>query len=405
MRNLLVFLPLFISLCSATGCAMLQDAGILPPERSAISPYGYFERTGNMHIPRAGHTATLLPNGKVLIAGGYTLKKVGKIHERELVKQAELYDPKTGQFTLTGRFNEPHNGTYSFYPGGINGNGILLPNNKVFFVGLPSTHAELYNITTGHFELSGAMLQPRQNGYVQLLNNDKNVILVGGTLPREKKITEPASAMQVWQTELFDIKSGKFKLGSVMPALKGFRVGNMHGRTLIDNDWLLYYSTPQTLAYSIQKNSFKHVKSTQKYFDNRTWYILPSNRLLLPDFEGSPFGFMGTTPPLTFENIGLNKLKRFKPLEDIAKLAQGHQLSDHVVLFIGGGTRSLTSKEARLYDHNLQKLYPLPKMLNEHGASSSVSQLNANKALICGGTDGFKKLSNHCEIFHNTYRN
>ena len=40
----------------------------------------------------AGHTATLLPNGQVLVAGGATNTGI-----------AELYDPATGTWTTTGR--------------------------------------------------------------------------------------------------------------------------------------------------------------------------------------------------------------------------------------------------------------------------------------------------------------
>ena len=49
-----------------------------------------FAATGSMATARFGHTATLLPDGRVLIAGG----NVGTC--------AELYDPSTGTFTATG---------------------------------------------------------------------------------------------------------------------------------------------------------------------------------------------------------------------------------------------------------------------------------------------------------------
>src|SRR5207247_85261 len=62
-------------------------------------PTGYFSPTGNMTVPRTGHTATLLPNGKVLIAGGANIE-VGRAEE--VWATAELYDPNTGAFSSTG---------------------------------------------------------------------------------------------------------------------------------------------------------------------------------------------------------------------------------------------------------------------------------------------------------------
>ena len=55
-----------------------------------------FSATGNMTTPRIFHTATLLPNGKVLIAGGAD-------KSYQALTNAELYDPATGTFAPTGR--------------------------------------------------------------------------------------------------------------------------------------------------------------------------------------------------------------------------------------------------------------------------------------------------------------
>ena len=53
-----------------------------------------FEETGNLSTARDYHTATLLPNGQVLVAGGATLNGP--------LASAELYDPATGTWTATG---------------------------------------------------------------------------------------------------------------------------------------------------------------------------------------------------------------------------------------------------------------------------------------------------------------
>ena len=53
--------------------------------------------TGSLSTPRAGHTATLLPNGKVLVVGGS-----GAAGEPDT---ADLYDPATGTWSFTGNLN------------------------------------------------------------------------------------------------------------------------------------------------------------------------------------------------------------------------------------------------------------------------------------------------------------
>ncbi len=73
--------------------------------------------TGNVSTARAGHTATLLQNGKVLIAGGATSSNVAN--------SAELYDPTTGAWSVTGGLNVPR---YLF-------TATLLRNGKVLVAG------------------------------------------------------------------------------------------------------------------------------------------------------------------------------------------------------------------------------------------------------------------------------
>lgn len=71
-----------------------------------------------MLTARFHHTATLLQDGKVLIAGGDTVCYLGFPCLR--AASAELYDPATGSFTTTGSMS-------TIRPTG----GVLLPNGRV----------------------------------------------------------------------------------------------------------------------------------------------------------------------------------------------------------------------------------------------------------------------------------
>ena len=65
-----------------------------------IRPKGRFSAIGKMTARRAGATATLLPNGKVLIAGGND-------GSGKSLASAEIYDPDTNTFSATGSMSSP----------------------------------------------------------------------------------------------------------------------------------------------------------------------------------------------------------------------------------------------------------------------------------------------------------
>ena len=75
-----------------------------------------FAAIANMNVSRAGHSATLLPNGKVLIAGGYN---------GDYLASAELYDPSARTFTPTNTMVTARSGHVA----------VLLPNGKVLLAG------------------------------------------------------------------------------------------------------------------------------------------------------------------------------------------------------------------------------------------------------------------------------
>ncbi len=122
-----------------------------------------FTGTGAMTTARTRHTATLLANGKVLIAGGT------KTRNAEPLASAELYDPGTGTFSATGSMTmarSSHTAT-------------LLPNGQVLLVGGASTSAELYDPVTGTFTATGNLMSAR-SGHTATLLPDGTVLITGG---------------------------------------------------------------------------------------------------------------------------------------------------------------------------------------------------------------------------------
>src|SRR5580693_5304326 len=79
-------------LCAA---ALSVHAAGKPTVKPAIPSGGSWTLTGNLNTGRFEYTATLLPNGMVLVAGGFD-------SNNNLLASAELYDAATGSWSATG---------------------------------------------------------------------------------------------------------------------------------------------------------------------------------------------------------------------------------------------------------------------------------------------------------------
>jgi len=126
--------------------------------------------TGRMNRPRGGHSAVLLSSGKVLVVGGS--------HD----ESAELYDPDTGTWTLTGSTAEAHGGTTAT----VLGSGEVLVTD-----GITQTSAELYDPDTGLWRATGRMKKTRGPGHAATLLGSGKVLITGGTQDGSAELYDP----------------------------------------------------------------------------------------------------------------------------------------------------------------------------------------------------------------------
>ena len=187
--------PLVIAL---TNGKVLVLSGYRYIDQSSVdcsTPQFYDPATGTwtktpMSYRRLEYTATVLANGKVLVAGGESDPDCGCDPSI-----TELFDPSTGTWTNTGALNFPrqlHTAT-------------LLPNGKVMvaggvnaFGGSISASVEIYDPATGIWTTNGPLITPRINHTATLLPNGK-VLIAGG---------QDASENELSSAELYDPRSG-----------------------------------------------------------------------------------------------------------------------------------------------------------------------------------------------------
>ena len=150
--------------------------------------------TGSLNTDRAGHTATLLPNGLVFITGGSKTTTPGL---GVGVTTAELYDPDTGLFRVVGDH-------------GVNTEhiAILLQNGKVLIVSTMGRQL-LFDPTTEIFSDTGGMSTVRRGATATLLN-DGRLLVAGGFTGAGEFATFFNSA------ELYDPNTGTFGVSSSM---------------------------------------------------------------------------------------------------------------------------------------------------------------------------------------------
>jgi len=341
--------------------AGLLSAATLVPEpagrASAQAPGPRWSLTGSLNVGRSEHTATLLPNGQVLVAGGFG-------PPNQVLSSAELYDPATGTWRATGALNKTR-GAHT---------ATLLPNGQVLVAGVGDP-AELYDPATGTWRAIDALNLIRMHHTATLLPNGKVLIAAG---------TDPDSGEGDNRAVLYD------------PVTETWRpTGNLntgiarHTATLLQDGKILVAggSSPPfgVEVYNPATGVWSHTGKLNEFRYFHTATLLPNSWVLVTGgFKVDTFLRSAELyDPFTGAWSGANSLSRARYFHTATLLPNGQ------VLIAGGDN----DNSAELYDPATRQWSNTSK-LNTIRFGHTATLLPNGKVLAAGGSG-----SNSAELF------
>ena len=318
--------------------------------------------TGPLQRERSGFASAVLPNGKVLVVGADDT--------------AEIYDPATGRFSMTGRMRKQHGNDLS---------ATSLNDGRVLVVGGRETpqFAELYNVATGTFTETGAPVMPHGFYHTSTLLRDGRVLVVGGWAG----VASGSAPLPDAGAEIYDPRTGTFSPAGTMAVRRNSHAAAalQDGRVLIVGGGVNGFDparpfSPSTNAaeiYDPATNTFRLINLLDSIFAP-TATTLPNGKVLVTSDDDVPaelfdpatnsFSYTGTP------NVARGRLSAVL-------------LPNGSVLFAGGYTRKFpaTTGTSELYNPSTGK-FTLTGNLGTSRANSEAVLLNDGRVLLVGGT-------------------
>ena len=333
---------------SAKATVLVAEKGFLP--------------TGSMNFARRNHAATLLADGRVLITGGEGRQGAGDWTDWDT---AELYDPKTGTFSETGRMTQRR----------LVHTATLLPTGEVLIAGGGNFRellaaAEIYDPATGAFTATGSMGEIR-NRHTATALLDGRVLLAGGF---------KASA------EVYDRVTGTFTAVGDMSATRGFHsaVRLADGRVLITGGDIDNFTTCQSFSsteiFDPAIAGFVPAPAMAAPRTMHTATLLPSGSVLLAG--GYPNGSNGEWCDL----FAHPHAELFHPASGTvaAPIAMIVPRAEHTATLLPGGQVLLVDDSAELFDP-VAAVFALTGSPHASGFRRTATLLLDGRVLITGG--------------------
>jgi len=336
-----------------------------------------FKPTGSMVTERVLHTATLLGDGKVLVAGG--------VNNTEFPTTAELYDPATANFVQT---------TGNLVTVRVSPTATPLKSGKVLLVGgkgpdgVELATAELFDHATETFAATSGNMSDGRAYHTATLLNDGTVLVTGGLDPAGDRLGTPLAT-----AEIYDPVSDSFTLTGPMTRGRFF-----HTATLLENGMVLItggLNNGEPLAaaevYDPVAKTFSSTGTMTMARMGHTSTLLSSGKVLLAGGAGS-FGGNATAAaelydPSSGSFTATNPMISPRSVHTATLLQNGQVLvTGGASVFYGSGQSSSLSS-AELFDPatgNFAATADMTDVREQHTATL----LNAGEVLVVGGSNG-----------------
>ena len=376
---------LFAALLCSAGVSLAMLGLAAPAAIPPLPSGGSFAAVGSMTSARFFHTATVLGNGKILIAGGNA--PTGPTNT------AELFDPATGRFISLPQ---------TMISARANHTATLLPNGKVFIAGGatstgPTAAVEIFDPSTGSFTaLSPTTMTSARSGHTATLLANGKVLLAGGL--NSTAFTNTA--------ELFDPASNTFTSLSpnTMTSVRG-----SHTATLLPNGKVLftggyngstYLNTAEMFDPSTGSFVSLPAMASVRYYHTAT--LLPTGKVLVAGGYTGVGSVTTNTAELFDPSAGT-----FTLLPTMTSPRQAHSatlLPSSKVLLAGGSTGVTATNTAELFDPSTGIFESLgPNTMTAPRFAQSATLLPSGKVLLAGGnTVALPQNTNTAEVFDST---
>ena len=324
---------------------------------------GTFAATGSMSKTRSDHTATVLTDGRVLVAGGYQTFPLG------LTDTADIYDPQTGTFTATGSMTQARRSHTA----------TLLADGRVLIAGGRNNSnesldtAEIFDPETSTFSATANMSTPRADFAASRLSSGA-VLLVGGAL---------TGAVPQATAELYDAGAGTFSATGSMSTPRRLHTASVlqDGTVLVvggDDSDLLPSPVASAERYVPSSGAFASTGSLAAPRSSQSASVLPTGHVLVAGGTND-IGTVATAEIYTPSG------ESFSATGSMAAARQGLGMSvlDSGKVLVTGGRDDTALDSAELYDTPLPSFAVSPASVSfgdQAVSSSSAARATATAA-------------------------